>query len=108
MAIWRKYIPIEGAENKFLKCELNYNLGGMNLYNYKNEPRGYYLSVTPVEKSVTDGVVMESFVAFSGIKKCLVEVKRRSKSKEAVALDMIEEHLDELIADVMAKNELIA
>ena len=108
MAIWKKYIPIEGGENKFLKCELYYSLGGMNYFNYKNEPRGYYLSVCPVEKWVSDGCAMESFSAFSGIKKCLVEVKRKSKSKEALAVDMIDWNLDDLIADVMAKNNLSA
>ena len=108
MAIWKKYIPIEGGENKFLKCELYYSLGGMSYFTYKNEPRGYYLSVCPVEKWDSDGVMMESFTAFTGIKKCLVEVKRKSKSKEALAVSMIQWNLDDLIAEVMAKNGLSA
>ena len=108
MAIWKKYIPIEGAEDKFLKCELYYSLGGMNYFTYKYERRRYYLSVSPVVKKDMDGCMMESYEAFSGIKKCLVEVKRKSKTKEALAVSMIQWNLDDLIAEVMAKNGLSA
>lgn len=104
MAIWKKYIPVEGGKNEFLKCELAYSLGGMNYFTYKNEPRGYYLSVSPVEKSGC----MESYVAFSGVKKLLLEVKRKSPKKESEAISMIEENLPSLIEHVMVKNGIKA
>ena len=99
VTIWKKYIPCE-EKNTFLKCELYYSLGGYNYFTYKQEPRGYYLSVAPVEKSG----IMESYVAFSGIKKLMVEVKRKSKKKESEAVEMIEKSLPELVDVVVSKN----
>lgn len=89
----KEYIPT-GRENEYMKCELYYSLGGMNYFNYKNEPRGYYVSVGPVEK---DGH-MESYMAFSGVKDIVVACDRQSKKREAEALALYEAKRDELLA----------
>ena len=48
----KKYIEIKNAPGiTHLKIELYYDLGGYNCFTGKNEPRAYYLSVTPVERS---------------------------------------------------------
>lgn len=90
MTIKKEYIKAVGGENNFLKCELYYDLGGMNYFTYKNEPRGYYVSVTPVERKAGDGYVSESTVAFSGIKYNVLQVNRKSKKAAASALEMYE------------------
>ena len=64
-----------GDKNTHLKCEVYYKLGGMNYFSYENEPRGYYMSVTPCE--IRDGLI--SFRAFSGYKKVIKTVNRQSK-----------------------------
>lgn len=83
----------------FLKCELYYSLGGMNYFTYKTEARGYYVSVSPVEHRTTDyGVTMESYAAFSGWKKCVVECARKGKKAEAQALAEYETTKAEMLA----------
>ena len=73
--MFKRYIKANGKGVNALRCELYYSLGGFNYFTYKNEARGYYLSVSPVEKSEH----MESYVGFSGVKKCLLEVTRHPK-----------------------------
>lgn len=91
MTIKKEYIKAVGGENKFLRCELYYDLGGMNYFTYENEPRGYYVSVTPVERKAGDGYVGETIVAFSGIKYNVLQVNRKSKKAAATALEKYEE-----------------
>lgn len=85
-------------ENQYLKCKLYYSLGGMNYFTYKNEPRGYYVSVSPVERTTDYGFAMESYVAFSGYKKCVVTCARKGKKAEAQALDAYENAKKEMMA----------
>ena len=103
--LFNELIPLD-KENNFLKVELYYSLGGYNYFTYKEEPRGYYLSATPVEREEKYGCVMESVVAFSGIKQCIVPCSRQSKKREAEALEKMGGYKDELVAEVLAKNGL--
>lgn len=80
-------------EKTFLKCELYYSLGGMNYFTGKTEARGYYVSVSPVERS--NG--WESYTAFSGWKKCVVECARKGKKAEAKALEVYEAAKQEML-----------
>lgn len=95
--IKKEYIKTN-QENQFLKCELYYSLGGMNYFTYKNDARGYYVSVSPVERETRDyGVTMESYTAFSGWKKCVVECARKGKKAEAKALEAYEAAKQEML-----------
>lgn len=69
------------TSNKFIKVYTYYKKDSMNYFTYKNEARGYYLSITPVERARG----FESFVAFTGFKVLLKEVTRASKKAEAEA-----------------------
>lgn len=80
-------------DKTFLKCELYYSLGGMNYFTGKTEARGYYVSVSPVERS--NG--WESYTAFSGWKKCVVECARKGKKAEAKALEVYEAAKQEML-----------
>lgn len=80
-------------EKTFLKCELYYSLGGMNYFTSRVEARGYYVSVSPVERG--DG--WESYTAFSGWKKCVVECARKGKKAEAKALEVYEATKQEML-----------
>ena len=65
------YIPIKNSVQQ-LKVTVYYHKGGQNYFTYKEEPRGLFLSVTPVERCEN----FEKVTAFSGIKKCVKEMPR--------------------------------
>jgi len=101
----KKYEKIEGTD-KQLKIEIYYDKGGMNYFNGKNEPRGYWLSMRQVERKVEDhGVVIESYGMFSGAKMFLNEVKKKSDKAYQLALSMAEGKIEELRGHVLAKAE---
>lgn len=107
--IMREYIPVQnnGTKTTHIKLEVYYSLGGMNYWTYKNEPRGYYLSVTPVERSVSSGgFMMEGFTAFSGTKVLVKEVKRKGKKSAEEALKKAEVMKNELISYILNKQGL--
>lgn len=100
----KKYIPVK-ANNKGttdLRVELTYDLGGYNLFDYTEKPRGYYLVVTPVTRQSG----FESFTAFTGLRRCVKEVKRKSKSAELAAIKDAELIEKTMIGHVLASNHL--
>ena len=96
----KKYIDIENSP-KQIKVELFYHKGGMNFFTSKTERRGFYLSVVPVErKHEANGVVIESFTAFTGYKQLILEVKRYSDKAYRQSLEMIDEYETEMVEKV--------
>ena len=77
-----------GEQNKctHVKCEIHYELGRHSWGTGQNNPRGYYLHVTPVSRDEH----FESFAAFTGAKFLLVECTRKSSNKETLAKVMYE------------------
>lgn len=101
----KKYEKIEGS-NKELKIEVYYDKGGMNYFNSKNEPRGYWLSMRQVEIQRTDrSIVIESFGLMSGAKMFLKEVKKQSQKAYEEAIVLAEGKIEELRGHVLAKAE---
>ncbi|MBO7715738.1 MAG: hypothetical protein J6S85_19405 [Methanobrevibacter sp.] len=83
-----------------LEISVYYALGGMNYWTYEKEPRGYWISVSPLTVSGN----MVSYLGFSGTKKFLNECARKSKKAEQIALEMAEKCEKELIDYVCAKH----
>ena len=101
----KKYEKIEGS-NKELKIEVYYDKGGMNYFNGKNEPRGYWLSMRQVEREMQGrSIVIESYGMFSGAKAFLLEVKRKSDKAYEQALVLAEEKMADLKIHVLGKSE---
>ena len=99
----KKYLDIKPNPNaNKIKIELYYHLGGYNLFTYKEEPRGYYLSVTPVWR----GNNCETITAFSGIKQCIKQVARKSEKAYQTALKDVDMFLPDLINYVCNKNNI--
>ena len=100
----KKYLPLKdnGQRENYLKVELYYSKGGMNYFTYRNEPRGYYISATPVERNG----IMEGFTAFTGIRKLVREVSRKSEKAEREAEATFETEAKELIEYVLNKQNL--
>ena len=98
-----EYIPTN-KPNNFLKCELYYTTGGMNYFTCKNEQRGYYTSVSPVEKARG----FETYTAFTGAKTLVKPCNRKSSKAEAEALAKYEETKNYIInnrfSDVLTKE----
>lgn len=88
-------------ENKVIRIEVYYRIGGMNYFTSNVEPRGYYLGVTPIEK----GDRFEGFTAFSGYKMLLEEAKRFSQ-KVLDNMSPSEEKINDLVEKVRVKNNL--
>ena len=101
----KKFIATK-TENVFVKVETYYNLGGMNYFTYKVELRGYYLSVTPVERINRGSYIMESYTAFSGYKMLLKEVKRKSKKAEMEAEQIAADEMQRIIDQVLMEQGL--
>lgn len=103
--IYQDYVE---RDNKDFKVQLYYNLGGES-YTGRIEKRGYYLSVIPVKLEDNGHFMIETTVAWSGIKECLLEVKRSSKKAEQQAMDMLtDEFINERIDYVIRMNKKAA
>ena len=93
------------------KIDLYCDLGGMNYFSGKCERRGYYLSITPVEidKRNYKGneISCVKFTVGSGIKDLLLEVKRKSKKAETLAISKAtDKRINELITYVINKENI--
>ena len=80
-----------------LRCDLTYRLGGFSYATYRNRPRGYYISIQPVEYKKHDGYICESFEGFSGYSGVIVECSRKSKKAEREALEIFMRENKEIV-----------
>ena len=101
--VFTKDVKAEGPQVSHLRIDLYYDLGGFNGFTYRNDPRGYYLSVTPVERCDRGGYVTESQTLFRGIKMLIKEVARKgacvAKEAERIAMTRIEELVNYVCAE---------
>lgn len=99
----KEYFEVTGNGGyTHLKCTLYYSLGGVNYFTYKNEGRGYYVSVTPVER----GEYFESATAFTGYKQLVQPCTRKSKKQQEIAEEKYSEVRDKLIEQVLKEQGL--
>lgn len=91
----------------FIEVTVGYDIGGMNYFAGVSMARGYYLSVGPVGRSVTEsGHVIRSYRAFSAPTVLLIECKRKSPKVAEQAVELAKTREAELIARVLEKNGL--
>jgi hypothetical protein len=92
----KSYEKIEGTDYE-LKIQVYYDKGGMNYFTSRPEARGYYLSVSPVQVERRDnGIMVESYAAFSGIKALVLPVQRQSPKAEKQAEELAQKMMPEL------------
>lgn len=102
----KKYEQIENSKTE-LKIHVYYHLGGMNYFTSKVDPRGYYVSITPVEiERKENGILIESYSLFSGARMLLKETKRKSDKAYNEALQIAEIKLPELKEYVFKSNNI--
>jgi hypothetical protein len=80
----KKYEKLENT-NLELKIELYYK---------KEGERGYYLSVSPVQREFQGNIIIESFTAYRGYNKQILPVKKQSKKSYNLALSESPEWID--------------
>lgn len=101
-------IPVKTNDRNIDALEVcaYYSLGGANMSSYRNEPRGYYISVTPVKYiACSTGRIIESH-PLDGIKKCFIECNRQSAKKAQTAISAKREDYQDLINYVLNKTNL--
>lgn len=84
---------ISNDKNNKITTEIYYDIGGMNYFTSEVEKRGYYFSITPEERS--DG--FRTYTGFSGVKTCILEVARKSKSAYDKAKAMLDKYENEYL-----------
>lgn len=80
--------------NNKITTEIYYNKGGLNYFTSNNEKRGYYFSIMP-EEHTNDG--FKTYTGFSGVKTCILEVTRKSKSAYEKAKAMLDTYENEYL-----------
>lgn len=104
----KKYIPLkETASANNLKVEVYYDKGGFSYVTYKNQPRGFYISVTPVFRENRGTFTMEQFGAFSGYKRLVLEVNRFSDKQYNKAVELSKEYEQMMVDRLVAENGFI-
>lgn len=97
-----KYIETtEFPGNTHLQISVYYSLGGANYLSGGTNARGFYLSVTPVNKG--NGCV--SYTLFSGLKMFILPANRYSEKQFNLAIEKSAEHEQELIDAVKEQQK---
>lgn len=76
-----------------IRLSVDYNLGGINYFTYKNELRGYTLHATP---EYAHGYMMQCMLG-TGVKHLLLEVPRQSKKRAMEACAKAERLAPQLV-----------
>ena len=76
-----------------IRLSVDYNLGGINYFTYKNELRGYTLHATP---EYAHGYMMQCMLG-TGVKHLLLEVSRQSKKRAMEACAKAERLAPQLV-----------
>ena len=88
---------LENSKANILELSVYYSLGGLNYFTYKNEPRGYYLSITPIERSEHGMFISSGYLFGTGIKTFLLEVSRQSEKQMAIACAIAEQEAERMV-----------
>ena len=108
----KKYIKIESDKGTHIKVEVFYTKGGVNYFTGTTERRGIYLSVSPVKLTIYEnGSRSEGYVAFTGTKQFIEELKRYSDKKlNEKAIEYLttkNETTEKLIKYVCEQNNIV-
>jgi hypothetical protein len=72
------------GENKYLKVELDYSLGGVNYFNSTRNERGLKVYFREVERSNANGYTTESFMVFGDNKAFQVHLLDMTRKSQKV------------------------
>ncbi|MBY7902375.1 hypothetical protein KW459_15815 [Vibrio fluvialis] len=95
----------DGTQSNIVRVEVFFNNGGMNYFTYKEESKGLYVSVTPLEITKRGGSICTSYTGFSGIKSLVKELNRFSQKQVAECTPDVET-VQRLLDHVCQKNRI--
>jgi hypothetical protein len=72
------YLTQDGQD---YRITLYYDKGGINYFTYKTDPRGYSLSVIPIEIDTSGGFRVEKHMMFAGYRDFLQPAERFSRKQ---------------------------
>ena len=79
---------LDTTSKEKLEVTVSYDVGGMSMWDYKEYPRGYYLSVKAVEIDTSRGYTCTSFMLGSGLRSFITEATRFGAKAMAKAADI--------------------
>lgn len=91
-----------------IQIKIDYNLGGMNYFNNKEEKRGYYIRFSPCKhKEVGNGIYSTEMRPMHerSFKFCIKEVNRKSLKTHNALLAIFNHHLDDILKEYEKSNE---
>lgn len=99
-------LPLTKGEGHVIDIDISYCEGGIDYGTYRQKPRGYYLSVSPIEEGYSaSGTKFTAFGLFSGLTQ-LIEPANRFSQKKLDTLVAPQDVIDTLVAKVLDKNGL--
>lgn len=87
-----------------LKAQIFYSKGGVNWATGREEGRGYYFSLTPVEIEDHGSYKVESAAMFSGRKTLVLPVQRQSQKRFEQAKAMMDDLMDRYCGQFLDEN----
>lgn len=90
---YEQYFELTNGDTNAIRVSVYYNLGGYNMFTYKPEKRGYYLSITPCNLTRKSGYNTIETSAFSGFKMLIKELKRDSNKAYEEAIKFAEKNM---------------
>ena len=91
-----------------VQIKIDYNLGGINYFNNKEEKRGYYIRFSPcIHKEVGNGIYSTEMQPMHerSFKICIKEVNRKSLKTHNALLAIFNHHLDNILKEYEKSNE---
>ena len=97
------YIPTKNEERtNFLKGEVYYDEGRRSMFTLKEIKRGFYMSITPVNRKNCGSYFMES--GNGGRKMLIEEVNRYSKKSGEKAVDYFDKNIKKIVLDYFSEH----
>ena len=103
----KEYIKCKGDRINNIEIDFRYELGGWQYSTCTEKPRGYYISIQPMElKHRDNGLVSHCYGVYTGYYKLLYPCQRRSKNAEKEAMKKYKEFKKELVDRVVKEMNL--
>lgn len=100
-----EYPVVDNPEVNVLRLTLEYRIGGHNYFTGSNNPRGLFLSCTPLHVAQKDGYRSTSYRGFSGTNMHVKDMKRFSQ-KTLDTFAPTKEDIKRLVDHVIADQNL--
>ena len=94
-----KYIPVTGGTITDIKVQLYFSDGGLG------GKKGLYLSVSPIKREVVNGITIESYGAYTGVKELILPMARYNE-KKAFSFTVPADLESKMLDYVCTKNHL--